>query len=274
VFHTAIVRPPSASFARGLTRGHLGPPDLERALAQHRDYVRALEHGGVRVIALEPDDDHPDSTFVEDAAVLLPGSAVLTHPGAPSRRGEVAGIRRALEPLVPRLRTVETPGTLDGGDICQVGSHYLIGLSERTNDEGARQLETHLADEGCTSERIVLGQHPELLHLKSGLAWLGGRKSGLASLGDRRMMATRELIGHPALRHFEVVEVDEEERAGANGIRLGEAMLIPSGCPLLEARLRSLGLAVIALEMSEFQKMDGGISCLSLRLGEGGSEPT
>ena len=87
-------------------------------------------------------------------------------------------------------------------------------------------------------------------------------------------MATRELIGHPALRHFEVVEVDEEERAGANGIRLGEAMLIPSGCPLLEARLRSLGLAAIALEMSEFQKMDGGISCLSLRLGEGGSEPT
>jgi dimethylargininase len=219
--------------------------------------VSALERAGVRIIALDPDNDYPDSTFVEDTAVLLPGGAVLTRPGAPSRRGEVQAIRRALAPNVASLRPIESPGTLDGGDVCQVDAHFLIGLSERTNDEGARQLELHLAADGCTSERIVLADHPDLLHLKSGLAWLG----------DRRLMATRALVGHPALRRFEVIEVDDQESAGANGVRLGDAMLIPAGCPRLEARLRGLGLLVIALEMSEFQKMDGGVSCLSLRLG-------
>jgi len=269
VHTTAIVRPPGATFAQGLTRGALGPPDLERARAQHRDYVRALERCGLEIVTLEPDDVHPDSTFVEDAAVLLPRGAVLTRPGAPSRRGEVEAIGRALGPLVPRLRTIEPPGTLEGGDVCEVGNHFLIGISDRTNEEGARQLEAWLAEDGCTSQRITLDGDPELLHLKSGLSWLGLR-SRLSSLGGHRLMATGPLAKHPALAAFEIVPVEPEERLGANGIRIGDHVLIPAGCPRLEARLQALALDVIPLEMSEFQKMEGGISCLSLRLREVG----
>lgn len=256
MFRTAIVRPPSSSFARGLTRGHLGLPDLDRARVQHRDYIRTLERRGVEVVVLEPDATHPDSTFVEDTAVLLPGGAVLARPGAPSRRGEVEAIRPALASRVGSLRTIEPPGTLDGGDICEIGSHFLIGISERTNADGARQLESHLAEDGCTSERILLDGHPDLLHLKSGLAWLGGR----------RVMAVAALSGHPALRDFEVIEVDSEESAGANGVLLGDHVLIPEGCRRLEARLHALGLSPIPLDISEFQKMEGGVSCLSLRV--------
>ncbi|HET9327892.1 MAG TPA: arginine deiminase-related protein [Candidatus Eisenbacteria bacterium] len=262
MFHTAIVRPPGSHFARGLTRGYLGTPDLDRARAQHRDYVRALERCGLEVVVLEPVDIYPDSTFIEDTAVLLPQCAVLARPGAPSRRGEVELVREALASRVARVRTIEPPGTLDGGDVCEIGSHFLIGISERTNDEGAAQLEEHLAEEGFTSGRIALNGDPELLHLKSGLSWLGGR----------RLMATETLAAHPALAGFEIVRVESDEQMGANGVRLNDHMLIPAGFPRLEARLGGLGLPLIALEMSEFQKMEGGISCLSLRLGDARSQ--
>ena len=256
MFQAAIVRPPSATFSRGLTTSTLAPPDLDLALAQHEAYRRALERCGLRVILLEPDPEHPDSTFVEDAAVISPGGAILTRPGAPSRRGEVDSIRRALEPLVPRLRAIVPPGTLDGGDVCQAEAHFFIGISQRTNLAGARQLAALLAEDGCTSTLVDIRAHTDLLHLKS----------GLASLDARRLVAADPLAAHPAFHGFEVVRVEPEEAAGANCVLIHDQVLVAAGCEKLEIRLGALGYSVLALEMSEFQKMDGGLSCLSLRL--------
>jgi dimethylargininase len=256
VLRTAIVCPPAETFARGLTTGRRGSPDLARARAQHREYVRALERCGLSIVALEPDDAHPDSTFVEDTAVVVPGGVVLSRPGAPSRRGEVGAMRGALAALVPSLWAIEAPGTLDGGDVCEIESHYLIGLSERTNAAGARQLADLVAGCGGTSACVSLTEGDGLLHLKSGLAWLG----------DRSVAAVGALARHSALSDYDIVAVEPEEADGANAVRINDHLLVPSGCPRLEARLRGLGLSVIALEISEFQKMEGGLSCLSLRL--------
>ncbi len=217
----------------------------------------ALEACGVRVQALEADPRYPDSTFVEDTAVALPGGVVLTRPGAPSRRGEVEAMRRALSSRA-RLSVIEPPGTLDGGDVCDLGSRVLIGISSRTNLEGARQLGAVLAAAGRRFECVALDPHG-LLHLKSGLAWIG----------DDRVVAVGALADHAALLGCDVVRVDDGEEDGANCILVNGRVLVPVGCARLAERLREIGLEVVALDVSEFQKMDGGLSCLSVRFPRG-----
>lgn len=252
----AIVRPPGPSFAQGLTQSGLGPPDLGLALAQHAAYAAALEETGARVIRLPPDPAHPDATFVEDAAVMVGPDAVLTRPGAESRRGEVAAIRSALLPLVAAIDSIEPPGTVDGGDVLEAGARFLIGLSERTNEEGARQLSERLAERGRHASLVEIRGIPGLLHLKTGISWLG---EGIAVTFEALAPVARAAGWEP-------VVVDEEERYGANAIRVNGRVLLPSGSPELERRLRERGLDVVVVEMSEFRKMDGGLSCLSLRL--------
>lgn len=252
----AIVRPPGDSYADGLTSAALGAPDLPLALAQHEAYCRALESCGAAVTWLDAEPRFPDSTFVEDTAVLTAASAVLTRPGAPSRQGEVATISGVLSGFFRHLPRIEPPGTLEGGDICQVGSHFFLGLSERTNEEGARQLAALLAAEGLTAEEIDIRKIPGLLHLKS----------GLSDLGEGRLAAIAALADHPALSGREVVHVEEEEAYAANCIRVNGTVLIAAGHPRFAAALARQGYATLALDMSEFQKMDGGLSCLSLRV--------
>lgn len=255
MFTRAIVRPPGSSFAEGLTTAGLGEPDLPRALEQHRIYVDALRACGLDVTVLEPDVLHPDSTFVEDTAVLTPRLAVLTRPGAPSRAGEVVAIGDVLAEFYPALNAIFEPGTLEGGDICEAGPHFFLGISHRTNAEGARQLGTLLSEAGYTSSPVDIRAMEGLLHLKS----------GLTSLGDGRLLAIDALAGHEAFRAFEVVRVPRGEEYAANGIRVNESILLPAGYPGTEERLEALGYPVVTLEMSEFRKMDGGLSCLSLR---------
>lgn len=253
---TALVRPPGASFAEGLTRAGLGAPDLDRARAQHAAYAAALELAGARVVRLPPDPAHPDSTFVEDAAVIVGREAILTRPGAPSRRGEVPSIREALQPLVHALEAIEEPGTVDGGDVLDVGERFLIGLSERTNEEGARQLADRLASRSRRSGIVDIRGMEGLLHLKTGIAYLG---SGTVVAVDALVDVAREL-------GMEVLGVEEPESYAANCLRVNGRVLLPSGAPSLEKRLRARGFDPHVLEMSEFQKMDGGLSCLSLRI--------
>jgi dimethylargininase len=254
-FRYAIVRPPSASFAEGLTTAEIGKPDLTLATQQHAAYCAALEKCGLTLTWLETDPRYPDSTFVEDTAVLTKHSAILTRPGAASRRGEVVSVEHALSGFYSSINTVQPPGTLDGGDICQAGEHFFIGLSERTNEEGARQLAGLLEKEGFTSTTVNMRGVEGQLHLKSGMAYLD----------DRRLILTKPMERLDFFGDFEIVHIDPDENYAANCIRVNDYVLLVAGYPKLESELFALGYQVISLEMSEFQKMDGGMSCLSLR---------
>src|SRR5260370_42421400 len=145
MFTRAIVRPPAPNFAEGLTAADLGTPNYRLALRQHEDYCTALEQCGLTLIRLPADARYPDSTFVEDTAVFTERCAILTRPGAPSRAGEVPGIADALADFNPSIFSIKPPGTLDGGDVCEAGNHFYIGISERTNEAGAHQLVELLA---------------------------------------------------------------------------------------------------------------------------------
>jgi dimethylargininase len=254
-FTRAIVRPPAATFAAGITTSSLGPPDLTVALEQHEAYCRTLERLGISLVRLAPDAGFPDSTFVEDGAIVTTRGAILTRPGAASRTGEVAALGAALGPWFPDLDAITAPGTVEGGDVCEAGPHFFIGLSARTNAEGAAQLAAWLGKRGFGSSVIDIRRMPGLLHLKTGLSWLGGR----------RLLAADEVAGHEALGGWQIVRVPAGEEYAANCVRINDAVLIPQGYPATAALLGGLGFEVTALGMSEYRKMDGGLSCLSVR---------
>ena len=254
-FTRAIVRPPAATFAAGITSSSLGSPVLALALEQHDAYCRTLERLGLSLVRLAPDPDFPDSTFVEDAAIATTRGAILTRPGAASRAGEVAALGAVLGEWFPELGKITTPGTVDGGDVCEAGRHFFIGLSERTDPEGAAQLAEWLRRHQFASSVIDIRAMPGLLHLKTGLSWLGGR----------RLLATDGITGHQALSGWEIVRVPEGEDYAANCIRVNDALLVAEGFPATSALLGELGYDLEPLAMSEFRKMDGGLSCLSVR---------
>jgi dimethylargininase len=154
MFKQAIVRTPD--FAQGLTTVDLGAPDFNQMMQQYRNYCAALEACGLALTTLEPDLDHPDSTFVEDTAVLTKRSAILTRPGARSREGEVQAIAGALRNFFSSTLQIEAPGTVDGGDICEAENHFFLGLSHRTNEQGARQLADFLEREGYSARRPLM----------------------------------------------------------------------------------------------------------------------
>jgi dimethylargininase len=254
MFTKAIVRPPCANFASGLTSVDLGAPVFEVALQQHEAYCRALEDCGLSLTRLAPDERYPDSTFVEDTAVVTQRGAVIARPGAASRLGETEEIGRVLSHHFERPRTIREPGTVDGGDVCEAGNHFFIGLSGRTNEAGATQLAGFLEEFGYTSTLIDIRNLSNILHLKSGLAYLGGN----------RVLVIDE-VKNLQLSNYELVNVDNAEAYAANCLYINDRILVASGFPALRRRLQESGYETIALDMSEFQKMDGGLSCLSLR---------
>jgi len=254
-FTHAIVRPPGATFAQGITSSTLGAPDLALALKQHESYCGTLEGLGLCLYRLPPDPEYPDSTFVEDTAIVTSKGAILTRPGAPSRAGEVESMSVALGRYFSELDRITPPGTLDGGDICEAGDHFFIGVSHRTNEEGAAQLSAWLEKRGFGSSLVDIRGLSGMLHHKTGISWLA----------DRRLLAWPEISGHEAFRGWAVVVVPEGEEYAANCILVNDAVLIAHGFPKTAALLRKLNLDVVEVEMSEFRKMDGGLSCLSLR---------
>jgi dimethylargininase len=258
-FTRAIVRPPARNFAAGLSSANAGPPDVGKALEQHARYVRALRDCGLQVTCLEPDDSYPDATFVEDTAIMTERGAILMRPGAPSRAGETASMRICLQNFYAELPAIEAPGTVDGGDICEADGHFLIGVSARTNEDGARQLAQHLHRWGYASSVIDIKANPALLHLKSGIAYLS---DGLWVVQDG---IERELRSHTGIDVRDVITVTPEEAYAANCVRVNGAVLVPAGYPLLKSAVEARGCRLVRLEMSEFKKMDGGLSCLSLR---------
>ena len=255
MFKHAIVRLPGTNFAQGLTAVELGAPLYDQVLQQHARYCEALRECGLTLTTLDADLDHPDSTFVEDTAVLTARSAILARPGARSRQNEVAAIRPALHSFFPAMLEIEAPGTLDGGDICETDDRFFLGLSQRTNEEGARQLAAHLAREGFASAVIDVRGMSSILHLKSGVSYIG----------ENTLVVMEEMAGLELFKGYELVRVTEQESYAANCVRVNERVLVAAGYPLLTAELKARGFHPLELEMSEFQKMDGGLSCLSLR---------
>ena len=256
-FSRAIVRAPGRSYASGLTSSAAqGPPDLDLALEQHAAYCDALRSCGLALTELPADELHPDGTFVEDTAVVAERVAVLTRPGAPSRAAEVHAVAAALRSLRPELEPIVAPGTVDGGDVCQAGEHFLIGISARTNEAGAGQLAEILARHGYTASLVDIRAHRSLLHLKSGIAWLG----------DGRFTVTSDVAALGVLAAYDTIVVEAPEEYAANCVRVNDCVLVATGYPRLAARLRGLGYELRVLDVSEFRKMDGGLSCLSIRL--------
>lgn len=255
MFTRAIARTPGTNFDEGLTTVSLGTPSFERVLGQHQHYCQALVECGLAVTTLDADLRFPDSTFVEDTAILTERVAILTRPGAESREGEVDAIRDAILSFFPEPLTIEAPGTVDGGDICEAEDHFLIGLSHRTNEEGARQLTRHLASFGYTSSTIDVRPMTTILHLKSGISYIG----------DNTLVVMEEMAENDQFHDFDLIRASEEESYAANCVRVNGHVLVAACFPKLTAELRAHGFSPLILEMSEFQKMDGGLSCLSLR---------
>jgi dimethylargininase len=255
LFKQAIVRKPGLNFADGLTSFQGPRPVHEKVLEQHEAYCAALERCGLKLTRLEPDPTHPDSTFVEDVAVLTPRQAILARPGAKPRAGEVEKIRGPLKTFFTTIHEVMAPGTLDGGDICEAGNHFFIGVSHRTNEEGAKQLAILLAQGGYSSSLVDIRAMKSILHLKS----------GIACIGERQLVVMEEMAERPEFRSYELIPVAPGESYAANCVRVNDYVLVPAGFPNLAAELTRRGFKLLPLEVSEFQKMDGGLSCLSLR---------
>jgi len=253
-FTRAIVRPPGPTFANGLTSASKGEPDVSLALAQHAAYREALRRCGLDVIELPPSDAFPDATFVEDVAVIVDGHAMLTRPGAPSRRDEVGLIRDKIAALLGRYDAIAEPGTLDGGDVCEAGDRCFVGISDRTNESGADQMGRWLATIGKRLVKVDIRPIRGLLHLKSAIAFVGGT-----------FVVAPVARALPALSGELAIYVDDDETYAANCIEINGRVLVAAGFPRVTAAFKGRGLDVIELEMSEFEKMDGGLSCLSLR---------
>ena len=250
MFTKAIVRRPGPDLGDGITTSSLGPPDYEKALRQHAAYCDTLESCGLELIKLEPDPDFPDCHFVEDTAVVTDKVAVIARPGDPRRRGEEAEIAGLLAEYRP-LEQIESPGTLDGGDVLEVDDRIFVGLGERTNEIGARQLQAILEPHGFEVVTVPVGS---MLHLKSGVNYAGG---ALAVTGE---MASNEVFAE-----YKKVNIPPEESYAANCLFVNGCLIIAAGFPQAKRLLGGLGHKIIELDMSEFEKMDGGLTCLSIR---------
>jgi dimethylargininase len=252
MFSHAIVRKPGRSMIKGLTCANLGIPDYYKALAQHESYVGALKDCGLKVDELKPDENFPDSTFVEDVALLTSPCAIITNPGAPSRRGETVEMKKVVQKYYSDIEEIISPGTVEAGDIMMVGSHFYIGLSERTNLNGANQVIRILNKYGMTGSVVEL---KKVLHLKTTLAYL--ENNNLAVCG--------EFLSNPEFEKFNIIEIPEEESYAANCVWINDSVLIPEGYPTARQKIRDAGYSIVEVDVSEFRKLEGGLSCLSLR---------
>jgi len=248
----AVVRKPCKNFQNGLTTSNLGLPKYNKALRQHSDYINCLRTCGLEVIELNSDERFPDSTFVEDTAIVNKEFAIITNPGAISRQGEVVEINIVLEKFYNNIESIKSPGTVDGGDIMKVENQFFIGISKRTNIEGANQLKIILENYGYPCYTIPLIR---VLHLKTGVAYIG----------DNNLIAAGEFIDKPIFKGFNIIKVEKDESYAANSIRVNSFIILPKGFKKLKNSLLDLDYKIFEIEMSEFRKMDGGLSCLSLR---------
>ena len=255
MFSNVIVRRPCRAMVEGITSNpQLGKPDYDLACKQHDTYIEALKACGVKVTVLPADERYPDSCFVEDPAVITRKCAIITNPGAESRNGEKDEIIGAIREFFPedKIEYIVSPGTLEGGDVMMVGDHFYVGRSARTNEEGIRQFIAILNKHGLTGSEVPL---TEVLHLKTGVNYLE----------NGNMLVSGEFVEKEDFAKYNRIEIPEEEAYAANCIWVNGTVIVPMGFPAVEAAVRNAGYPVILVDTSEYRKLDGGLSCLSLR---------
>ncbi len=254
-FNNVIVRRPCKALVDGITSApELGKPDYELALKQHDTYIEALKQCGVEVTVLEADERYPDSCFVEDPALITRKCAIITNPGAESRNGEKYEIVDAVKKFFDddHIEYIKEPGTLEGGDVMMVGDHFYVGRSARTNEEGIKQLTEILAKYDMTCSEVKL---EEVLHLKTGVNYLE----------NNNMLVAGEFVDKPDFEQYNKVVIPVEEAYAANCIWVNDTVIVPEGYPAVLEAVQSLGYKTILVDTSEYRKLDGGLSCLSLR---------
>ena len=251
MFTHAIARKPGRNFAQGLTTANLGAPSYKLITEQHQAYIETLKSLGLNAVVLDTQPDYPDAYFVEDTAVITPDVAVITIPGASSRRGE----EDTIEPVLARYRKtfrIQGTGTIEGGDVLMLGTHFLIGLSDRTNPKGAEQLGRILEKYGNTWTTVPIGVG---LHLKSSVNYVGANT----------LLVTEEFADLNELSGYNKIILDRDEEYAGNTLWINDHLITPRGFPHTRKKLEALGLEIIELDVSEVRKMDGGLTCMSLR---------
>jgi dimethylargininase len=228
--------------------------DVDLAAAQHHAYRQALQWLGCRVVALPAEEAMPDAVFVEDVAVVLDEVAVLTRPGADSRRAEVASVAEVLARHRP-LRALDAPGTLDGGDVLRVDRTLYVGQSERSNAAGIAQLRDHVAGFGYEVRLVPIHG---CLHLKSAVTQVAGDT----------LLVQPAWVDLAAFAGFRLIEVDPGEEHAANALWVGGGVVYPSWFPRTQRRLEDAGIVVTPVDVSELQKAEGAVTCCSLVLRE------
>jgi len=255
MFKNVIVRKPGKSISEGITsNGELGKPNYELALEQHKVYVEALKKCGVKVEVLEALDKFPDSCFVEDVAVLTKKCAIITNPGADTRNEEIKYIVETIKKFYSedKIEYIKSPGTLEGGDVMMVNDHFYVGESARTNIQGINQFINILEKYNLTGSKIEL---EEVLHLKTGVNYIE----------NNTMLVSGEFINKEEFKDYKKIIIPNEEGYAANCIYLNGIVIVPKGYEKVEKLIKSAGYKVLVVDTSEFKKIDGGLSCLSLR---------
>jgi dimethylargininase len=251
-FDQALVRTPARSVINGLRAVDTGAPRFEGVLAEHAAYVAALEAAGVVVEVLPGLEQFPDSVFVEDAALVFEGAAIVLRPGAQSRFGEAEIVATALTELFETVLRLKA-GTVDGGDVLTAAGKVFIGKSARTNAEGARAL-CGLLDR--------IGLHGAPVETPAGVLHF---KSDCSLLDEETILATARLAGSGVFEGFRVVLTPEGEEGAANAVRVNERVLMSDAFPRTAEMLNTLGYAIVPLATREIAKIDAGLSCMSLR---------
>ena len=250
--HRALVRSPSKNFAQALSEHPEAPSiNFQKARQQHAAYCQALEQAGVTVERLEPLDDFPDSVFIEDNALILEGRVILCSMKEASRREETSFLADTLQSRLPVLQ-LQAPIYIDGGDVLQTENTVFVGQSQRTHPEAVTALQS------LTSKQMVPVRVKQGLHLKT----------SVSTLRENLLVINPSHVETEPFREFEWIEVDEEEAYAANCLAVGKNVILPVGFPKLEQRIQKYGFSTLPVNMSEFQKADGGVTCLSLLMEE------
>jgi len=252
-FTHAITRKPGASAINGLRAVDRGAPELKAMSEAHDHYVLTLREAGAEVIQLPALEAFPDASFVEDTALCLPQGAILMNPGAPTRAGEVLHMAQTLEQHFDKVLQIDGPATIEGGDILVTGREILVGLSDRTNLAGVQALERLVQPWGYAVRAV--STPPDVLHFKTDCSLLDANT----------ILSTQKLASSGCFEGYNIVLTAAGEEACANSIRYNQYVIMPKGFANTRTKLAEAGYEIREIDNTDCAKIDGGMSCLSLR---------